>query len=110
MQMVNTTTNKNLYLRFANNNTFASSTNIINAGNANTQTWIRTFEGILLPGNQIIFSPYQGNVEDGLRNNPFTTYNYTPGDSIYYQVGLSIGSTGSEFVAISGGYFSISPD
>jgi len=109
MQMVNTTTNKNLYLRFANNNTFASSTNIINAGNANTQSWIRTFEGILLPGNQIIFSPYQGNVEDGLRNNPFTTYNYTPGDSIYYQVGLSIG-TGSEFVAISGGYVSISPD
>jgi hypothetical protein len=107
--MTNTTTNKNLYLRFANNNTFASSTNIINAGNANTQSWIRTFEGILLPGNQIIFSPSQGNVEDGLRNNPFTTYNYTPGDSIYYQIGLSIG-TGSEFVAISGGYISVTPD
>jgi hypothetical protein len=107
--MVNSVTNKNLYLRFADNNTFTSATNIVNAGNANTQTLIRTFEGILLPGNQIIFSPSQGNVEDGVRNNPFTTYNYTPGASIFYQIGLSIG-TGSEFVAISGGYISVTPD
>ena len=109
MNTINSATNKTLYLRFANNNVFASPTNIINAGNATTQTLIRTFEGILLPGNQIIFNPSQGNVEDGVRSNPFTTYNYIPGDSIFYQIGLSIGS-GSEFVAISGGYISVTPD
>ena len=107
--MLNTIVNKTLYLRFSDNISFTGATNIINAGNANTQTLTRTFEGILLPGNQIIFSPSQGNVEDGTRNNPYTTYNYTPGASIYYQIGLSIGS-GSEFAAISGGYISISPD
>jgi hypothetical protein len=104
---LNSGVTKNIFLRFANNNIFTDATNIIDAGNANQQTWIRTFEGILLPGNQFVFGPAQSNVEDGTRNNPFTTYGYTPGDPIYYQVGVSIGSVTSEFVAISGGYVSI---
>jgi len=108
--MPNTAINKNLYMRFASNDTFTLSSVIVNAGNGSRTTLVRSFEGILMDGNYIMFNSAQANTADGAGSNPLVLYGYTPGDTIYYQIGASVGGvTVGEFCAISGGYVSVEP-